>query len=70
MRQPSPFDGWAAAQISRWQRDFLASFEPNVELEVDGLGLVCFCHAVLAADEPIVTPATPEAATAAWALYF
>ncbi len=26
-RQPSPFDGWAAAQISRWQRDFLATFE-------------------------------------------
>ncbi len=59
-RQPSPFDGWAAAQISRWQRDFLATFEPNVELEVDGLGLVCFCHAVPAADEPIVTAATLE----------
>jgi predicted phosphodiesterase len=59
-RQPSPFDGWAAAQMSRRQRDFLAAFEPTVELEVDGLGLVCFCHAVPAADEPIVTAATPE----------
>jgi len=59
-REPSTFDGWPAAQLSRAQRDFLAAFEPTVELEIDGLGRVCFCHAIPTADEPIVTPATPE----------
>ncbi len=54
------FDGWPAAQLSRAHRDFLAMFEPRVELEVDGLGTVCFCHAVPADDEPIVTEATPD----------
>jgi predicted phosphodiesterase len=59
-REPSIFDEWPAAQLSRAQRDFLAAFEPTVELEIDGLGRVCFCHAIPAADEPIVTAATPE----------
>ncbi len=60
-REPSPFDGWAAARLDRAHRDFLASFEAAVEVEVDGLGPVCFCHAVPADDDrPLVTAATPE----------
>jgi predicted phosphodiesterase len=64
-REPQVFDGWPAARLDRAHRDFLASFEPVVEVEVDGLGLVCFCHAVPADDDrPLVTAATPDAVVA------
>jgi predicted phosphodiesterase len=41
-------------------RDFLATFEDNVVLEVDGLGPVRFCHGSPRSDEECVTPETPE----------
>ena len=50
----------AAGKLSRAQRDFLAAFEPTVELEIDGLGPVLFCHATPGSDEDIITPSTPE----------
>ncbi len=58
--EPAEWDGWPAAQLSSADRDFLAAFEPTVELELDGLGKTCFCHAVPSSDEPIVTAATPD----------
>jgi predicted phosphodiesterase len=51
---------WPAARLEPVHRDFLAGFEPTVELEVDGLGPVLFCHATPASDEPILTAATPN----------
>jgi predicted phosphodiesterase len=52
---------WPASVISRADRDFLSTFEPKVEVEVDGLGRVICCHAGLDSDEvPIITPATPD----------
>ncbi len=54
-------DAWPANLLSRDQRDFLSSFEPVVEVDVDGLGWVLCCHAGPASDEaPIITPATPD----------
>jgi predicted phosphodiesterase len=54
-------DAWPANLLSRAHRDFLSSFEPVVEVDVDGLGLVLCCHAGPASDEvPIITPATPD----------
>jgi putative phosphoesterase len=54
-------DIWSANLLSRGQRDFLSGFEPAVEVNVDGLGLVLCCHAGPASDEvPIITPATPD----------
>ncbi len=54
-------DVWSANLLSRAHRDFLSSFEPAVEVNVDGLGLVLCCHASPASDEePIITPATPD----------
>jgi putative phosphoesterase len=54
-------DSWPASMLSSIHRDFLSKFEPVVEVEVDGLGLVVCCHAGLDSDElPIVTPATPD----------
>ena len=54
-------DIWPASPLSRAHRDFLSGFEPVVELDVDGLGRVLFCHAGPTSDElPIITPATPD----------
>jgi len=41
-------------------RDFLATFEDAVSVEVDGLGQVCFAHGSPRSDEECVTPETPE----------
>ena len=54
-------DNWPASTLSRIHRDFLSTFEPAVEVTVDGVGPVVCCHAGLDSDEvPIITPATPD----------
>jgi predicted phosphodiesterase len=50
---------WAAAQLDRTQRDFLASFEPTVALEADALGPTLFCHGSPRSDTEIITARTP-----------
>ena len=56
-----PGADWCAAQISRAQRDLLASFETTVLVEIEGLGRVLFCHGSPRSDEEMMTSATPEA---------
>jgi putative phosphoesterase len=57
---PGPFAGWCARQISREQRDFLASFEETVVIDdVDGAGRTLFCHATPRSDVLIMTVETP-----------
>jgi predicted phosphodiesterase len=51
---------WAAAQIGPAHRNFLASFAPTVELDVDGLGRTLFCHGSPSSDEEAITAVTPE----------
>jgi putative phosphoesterase len=51
---------WCATQISREQRDFLASFAETVSIEVDGLGRVLFCHGSPRSDEEMMTSETPD----------
>jgi predicted phosphodiesterase len=51
---------WAAEQITRPQRDFLARFEEPASLDVDGLGAALFCHGSPRSDEEMMTAATPE----------
>lgn len=51
----------AAAKVSRADRDFMAAFESTVEVEIDGLGPVLFCHATPRSDMTILTPLTPDA---------
>jgi predicted phosphodiesterase len=64
-RVGNPSDLWLASVLNRTHRDFLSTFEPSVEVAVDGLGLVVCCHAGLDSDEvPIITPATPDAVIA------
>jgi diadenosine tetraphosphatase ApaH/serine/threonine PP2A family protein phosphatase len=51
---------WAAVQIGRSQRDFLASFAPTVELDVEGLGPTLFCHGSPRSDDEAITAVTPD----------
>jgi putative phosphoesterase len=53
------FSSWSAQQINQEQRNFLASFEERVVLEVLGLGKVLFCHGSPYSDEQIITMLTP-----------
>jgi predicted phosphodiesterase len=52
---------WSATQISRRQRDFLASFEPTVHVDVPGLGSVLFCHGSPRSDTETITAITGSA---------
>src|ERR1700730_13051153 len=62
---PTTGDGeagdWCALQVSRAERDFLASFLTTVPVEVDGLGRVMFCHGSPRSDEEMMTIETPAA---------
>jgi predicted phosphodiesterase len=51
---------WAAAQLDAAQRDFVASFAPTVELDVDGIGRTLFCHGSPRSDEESITTVTPD----------
>jgi putative phosphoesterase len=53
-------DGWAASRIGKRQRDLLASFSESVEVDIEGIGAVLFCHATPNSDEEIVTTVTPD----------
>jgi putative phosphoesterase len=58
---PGPFADWCARQITRDQRDFLASFEDTVTSDgVDGIGRVIFCHATPRNDTDVMTRETPD----------
>ena len=50
---------WAAAQLDRSARDFLAGLSETLVLSVDGLGDVLFCHATPRSDEEIFTVRSP-----------
>ena len=52
---------WMVEQHDAPLRALLASFPATVELEVDGLGDVLFCHGSPRSDEELVTVETPEA---------
>jgi putative phosphoesterase len=51
---------WMQAHHTAEMREFLASFEEQVVVDVEGLGPVRFCHGSPRTDEECVTPETPE----------
>jgi putative phosphoesterase len=51
---------WMQEHHSDEMREFLATFEDTVSVEVDGLGAVRLCHGSPRSDEECVTPATPD----------
>jgi predicted phosphodiesterase len=50
---------WVIERHTPEMREFLATFEEQVVVEVDGLGPVRFCHGSPRSDEECVTPETP-----------
>jgi putative phosphoesterase len=52
---PGPYVGWCGRQLEREHRDFLASFEPTVQIE-----RILFCHAVPANDTDVFSVETPD----------
>jgi len=58
--EATPRERWMVAQHDAPMRALLAAFPPTVELEVDGLGAVLFCHGSPRSDEELVTVETPE----------
>jgi putative phosphoesterase len=58
---PGPFADWCARQITREQRDFLASFEDTAVVDaVDGVGRVLFCHATPKNNTDVFSVETPD----------
>jgi predicted phosphodiesterase len=51
---------FTAGRLSGAQRDFLAGFAATVELSIDGLGSVCFCHGSPRSDTEIITRRTTD----------
>jgi predicted phosphodiesterase len=56
---------WCAARVSEADRAFVGSWPTSVELDIDGLGRVIFCHGSPRSDEEILTMLTPAEALAA-----
>jgi predicted phosphodiesterase len=50
---------WAAGQLDKGQRDFLAELPLTLTVSVESIGPVLFCHATPSSDEPIFTVRTP-----------
>ncbi len=59
-KEGSLHNGWVASQLDLRHRDFLASFEEQFILTIEGLGTVLFCHGSPRSDEETLTAATPD----------
>jgi len=59
-RLKGPGFDWCSSQLTREDRDFLASFAETIAIDVDGLGRVLFCHGSPRSDEEIMTARTSE----------
>jgi putative phosphoesterase len=58
--QRAATDAWVAAQLDDEAESFVDGWPLTIEVEVGGLGTVCFCHATPRSDVEILTPLTPE----------
>jgi putative phosphoesterase len=59
--EATPRERWIVEQHDASMRSLVAGFPATIELEVDGLGDVLFCHGSPRSDEELVTVETPEA---------
>jgi putative phosphoesterase len=62
-RAPPPIQEnikWAANQLDKPQRDFLAELPLTLAVDIASAGSVLFCHATPLSDEPIFTVRSPE----------
>ena len=58
--EATPRERWMVEQHDASLRAFLEAFPATVELQIDGLGDVLFCHGSPRSDEELVTVETPE----------
>ncbi|MBA3433520.1 MAG: metallophosphoesterase family protein [Actinobacteria bacterium] len=56
---------WCLESLSSSEREFVSTWPASVELDVEGVGRVLFCHATPRSDEEILTRLTPDADVAA-----
>jgi putative phosphoesterase len=57
---PAQVLDWVRARLTPEQIEFLFALPPTIELDVDGIGRVLFCHATPQNDLDIFTSITPE----------
>jgi predicted phosphodiesterase len=55
-------DAWCRERLGDSQRKEIATWPATVELAVDGIGSVLFCHGSPRSDEELLTAATPRPA--------
>jgi predicted phosphodiesterase len=53
-------DEWVQSQLDDRHRDFLARLAETIEVDVEGLGRVIFCHGSPRSDEEILLKTTPD----------
>ncbi len=53
-------DKWVADRLGDRHREFLAKLPKTVEVEVDGVGRVLFCHGSPRSDEEMILKTTPD----------
>jgi predicted phosphodiesterase len=53
-------DEWVRAQLVERHREYIARLPETVELDVDGLGRVLFCHGSPRSDEEMILRTTPD----------
>ena len=53
-------DEWVVAQIDDRHREFIAALPEQIELDVEGVGHVLFCHGSPRSDEEVILNTTPE----------
>ena len=53
-------DEWVGAQLDDRHREYVAALPEQVELDVDGVGHVLFCHGSPRSDEEMILKTTPD----------
>jgi predicted phosphodiesterase len=53
-------DKWVADQLAERHREYLANLPETIELKVEGLGRVLFCHGSPRSDEEMILRTTPD----------
>jgi predicted phosphodiesterase len=53
-------DEWVGAQLDDRHREFIAGLPEQVELDVEGVGHVLFCHGSPRSDEEMILKTTPD----------
>jgi predicted phosphodiesterase len=60
LESPAESATWCRDRLTPEERDLVATWRPTLELDVDGLGRVLFCHATPRSDEENLTQQTSD----------